>query len=228
MEATTRNGKVASLPHGLRETLCARMLDGERGPELLAWLNAQPETQARLAEKFDGVEITAQNLSEWRRGGYQDWLRDRAEVRKLAALAELSSKLAAAGHGIAAGAQALLAADMMNAMELLDTKEKMKYADALATIRSQDQSAQLGRLKEKQVEQKERQIAQKAADQKLAREKYEAQFLTDFMKYVKDPKVAQILSSGGTKTAQMAELRKRLFGSGSPGDSSRTPEPADG
>lgn len=69
----SRTGKIARLPRALRDTLNCRLQDGEPGPELLAWLNADPAVQAVLAEHFNGQPINAQNLSEWRRGGHAAW-----------------------------------------------------------------------------------------------------------------------------------------------------------
>ncbi len=71
---TTRNGKIAHLPHRLRESLNQRLHDGIPGHKLLAWLNAEPDAQRILAEYYPGRRITQQNLSEWRQGGYQDWV----------------------------------------------------------------------------------------------------------------------------------------------------------
>jgi hypothetical protein len=69
-----RTGKIARLPAGLRDQLNSRLLDGEPVDELLAWLNALPETQAVLSRLFGGHPVNKQNVSEWRRGGFQDWL----------------------------------------------------------------------------------------------------------------------------------------------------------
>ena len=68
-----RTGKIARLPHGIRQELNRRLRDNEPGDTLLAWLNAQPEVQAVLGGQFDGNPITKQNLSEWRTGGFVVW-----------------------------------------------------------------------------------------------------------------------------------------------------------
>jgi hypothetical protein len=85
---TTRRGKIARLPRTIRETLNRRLSDGEAGPKLLAWLNAQPEVQTVLAEEFAGRPITEQNLSEWRQGGYLDWEHKEALRESLSSLVE--------------------------------------------------------------------------------------------------------------------------------------------
>lgn len=69
----TRTGKIARLPHGIREQLNRRLHDGEEGKKLAAWLNTLPEALTVLAAEFDSQLITPQNLSEWKKGGYRDW-----------------------------------------------------------------------------------------------------------------------------------------------------------
>lgn len=84
----TRNGKIARLPRELREELNRRLREGEPGTTLVAWLNALPEARMALAREFNGRDISEQNLSEWKSGGYQEWLARReavAQARELAA-----------------------------------------------------------------------------------------------------------------------------------------------
>ena len=69
-----RTGKIARLPHQLRDQLNQRLHNGEPGVDLIKWLNSLPEVQAILAEHFNGVPISPQNLSEWNNGGFLDWL----------------------------------------------------------------------------------------------------------------------------------------------------------
>jgi hypothetical protein len=70
-----RTGKIARLPFEIREQLNQRLLDGEQGKSLAAWLNSLPEVQSILATQFQGHAIREQNLSEWRKGGYLAWLK---------------------------------------------------------------------------------------------------------------------------------------------------------
>jgi hypothetical protein len=70
----TRISKIARLPKLIREQLNHRLDNGEFGKAILPWLNNLPETQRILTEHFAGKPITHQNLSEWRLGGYRDWL----------------------------------------------------------------------------------------------------------------------------------------------------------
>jgi hypothetical protein len=83
-----RNGKIARLPRAIRDELNRRLQDAEPGDTLLPWLNALPEVQAVLARQFGGVEISKQNLHEWRSGGFAEWQTRQetlADARELAA-----------------------------------------------------------------------------------------------------------------------------------------------
>ena len=52
-----RRGKIARLPHGVREQLNSRMFNAEAGIKLVAWLNTLPEVQAVLAADFGGRPV---------------------------------------------------------------------------------------------------------------------------------------------------------------------------
>jgi len=69
-----RIGKIARLPGDIRSQLNSRLHEGLEGKSLLVWLNALPQVQEILAQSFDHRPVTEQNLSDWRQGGYQDWL----------------------------------------------------------------------------------------------------------------------------------------------------------
>lgn len=78
----TRTGKIARLPREIRVQLNQRLLNGEPGKELVEWLNSLPEVGKVLAAEFDGHPMREQNLSEWRKGGYRDWLAEQ-EAREI-------------------------------------------------------------------------------------------------------------------------------------------------
>jgi hypothetical protein len=73
----SRNGKIARLPLFTRALLNQRLDDGQTGPVILDWLNALPETRSLMADSFDGVPISLQNLSQWRLGGFVRWQQER-------------------------------------------------------------------------------------------------------------------------------------------------------
>jgi hypothetical protein len=153
----TRNGKIARLPHSIRELLNRRLRDGEQGVKLLKWLNGLPEVQEVLAEDFGGRPINEQNLSEWKQGGFNDWLRHQDTREWVRALADesgdleedagdlsvadwLSAPLAVALgrwiHELAAGAQ----------NDAGQRKELLAVARELAELRRSDHGAERLRI----------------------------------------------------------------------------------
>src|SRR5450432_1986217 len=84
----TRNGKIARLPRSVRQELNRRLDEGEQGKKLVAWLNALPEVQAIVVAEFGGKAIREQNLSEWKQGGYRDWLAQREALEMVGRLGE--------------------------------------------------------------------------------------------------------------------------------------------
>jgi hypothetical protein len=84
----TRNGKIARLPRAFREELNRRLQNGEEGRKLVEWLNGLREVQTVLATEFGSKAIREQNLSEWKRGGYQDWLAQQEALELVQLLGE--------------------------------------------------------------------------------------------------------------------------------------------
>jgi hypothetical protein len=89
----TRNGKIARLPLEIREQINRRLERCEPAPKLLPWLNALPEVQELLRDEFEGEPISSQNLSQWRRGGFRDWLYRMDMQAGLVNAAELATAL---------------------------------------------------------------------------------------------------------------------------------------
>lgn len=96
---TTRRGKIARLPQTVREELNGRLQNGGAGRDLVAWLNGLPAVKRVLAQGFGGRGITVQNLSEWRKGGFRDWLGQQDAEAKAEDLAAVGTDLSAAAQG---------------------------------------------------------------------------------------------------------------------------------
>jgi hypothetical protein len=145
----THNGKIARLPRNIRDELNHRLENSEPGGHILAWLNALPDVLALLASEFGGSPINAQNLSNWRLGGYQDWLKQqerRNMVRELVANAEELATDAGGveiGNHLSAVLVAELAASAHSAIEeLAEPAERcvrlQEFLLTLARVRRQD------------------------------------------------------------------------------------------
>lgn len=137
---TTRcyRSKIGRLPFAVRNELNERIRDGEGGPAILAWLNAEKATRRVLREMKAG-EVNAQNLTDWRSGGYADWLADQERADRIRRLAEISSTIASAAGENAAGVGCnIAAAKIMDILEESDPEKVADLAKALVQLRSSE------------------------------------------------------------------------------------------
>lgn len=91
-----RRGKIARLPLEIRQQLNDRLRNGEPGAQLVNWLNSLPEVQAAMQAEFDAKPIREQNLSQWRKGGYAQWLEMQEAVERAGPVAAEANKFAEA------------------------------------------------------------------------------------------------------------------------------------
>ena len=96
----TRIGKIGRLPHHLRNQLNRRLQDSEPGTTLVEWLNSLPGVQETLQKQFGGRPVTEQNVSDWKKGDYQDWLRHEESRQIVSTLAEQQRELDRATGGV--------------------------------------------------------------------------------------------------------------------------------
>jgi hypothetical protein len=205
----SRQGKIASLPFRLRKQVNDRLRDGQKAPKILAWLNTEPEAIAVWEEDFEGAPCTEQNLSEWRRGGYRDYLREREKLDHLEALTDFAREVADRAKGdLADGAAAILTGQIVSGFEALAEEGGMpldKAAAAVANLRSGDVAK--GRL---DLAKEKHRLSEKRLE--LDRQKFERATCEAVLKAAKSPEIQAILSSGKSKTIQLELLHEQLFG----------------
>jgi len=97
----THRGKIARLPLGIRDQLNRRLQNGEPGKAVVNWLNGLPEAQAVVASEFGGKAIRQQNLSDWKKGGYQEWLRQEETLEVARQLGDERGEIPEAGGPLA-------------------------------------------------------------------------------------------------------------------------------
>jgi hypothetical protein len=110
-------GKIARLPEAIREQLNQRLQDGVVGKEIVSWLNSLPEVNQVVAKLFAGNPITQQNISEWRRRSFQEWLGKRETQTRVLHLAEMYQHLEPEER--LRSLSGMLAAQLMDAMNQL-------------------------------------------------------------------------------------------------------------
>ena len=218
----TRQGKIARLPRVIREVINHRLADGQPAAEILAWVNVQAKVREILDQHFDGVDISPQNLSEWRGGGYREWSETQEKEESIRALADYSYRLAeAGGKDLSAGAVAIAAGKIYEVLESVaqfhddgtaEGKGEVGVIDALAKLRSLE-------LDTRRVDQRDEVIAlaklkQASKDREvdLAERRFQTMAVETFLKWAKSEEAKKILNTGCAKHVQMARLRELMFG----------------
>lgn len=202
---TTRRGKIARLPRWVRDELNTRLADGETGPRLVEWLNGLPRVREALECGFGGRAITEQNLSEWRQGGYEDWLRELETCDQMRDLMEKSQALdeAADGHELSDDLARVLTAELAQVVkevitDTTDPKEKLallrQTLQELTPLRRSDHRA--ARLRRDQQLWEEE--ADRAAEKKIQDERREArrEFVKPVYAAMRAKNLAEVLGGG--------------------------------
>jgi hypothetical protein len=135
-------GKIACLPYAIREQVNQRLLNGQRGPAILSWLNSLKAVQKVLAAQFKGKPIKSQNLSEWRQCGFKRWVEEnqlRLDMKKRDGSAR---RYARAARNLAAGAAAIAADKLFQALEsgeITSTEDVLKILPSIIKLLKADQ-----------------------------------------------------------------------------------------
>src|SRR5580658_5364470 len=174
----TRLGKIARLPREIREELNVRLNNGEVGRLLVEWLNGLPAAQAVLKERFEGRPISEQNLSEWKQGGYEDWLRHQENCAYAAMLTEMAGDLEKEAGKIRLEERLVtplvmaLARMLREAEESSDVAERLKMivevGRQLTRIRRGSQQAERLRIAQEQWKEKQSEICQREYEEAQA------------------------------------------------------------
>jgi hypothetical protein len=205
-----RQGKIARLPLSVREQLNARLMAGEPASKVLPWLNALPETKRILDEDFEGLLVSDQNLSEWRKGGYQEWLKRRERLDHTRELAQYSVKLARANGGsITEGAIAIASGYILELLEAcdgkLDPETATELITGLAKLQASDAAAQRADLDREKLKRKDEEIA-------LAKKKFQRETGELFIKWHEDKRAKDILGQNSSHAEKLNRIGELMFG----------------
>lgn len=222
MADPTRTGKIARCPPAIREEVCRRLHDGESGPRILAWLNTQEVVLRVLDEYFHEEPVSPQNLSEWRQGGYQDWLKRREQLERTKSLANYAGELAERGQGTGAGNVAIVGGQLLEIFESLDVEEqktllKTKPATyiALVDVLARLEKSQADRIKAEagrdMVEIQRQRADQAEAKLNLERDKFARQTCELYLKWYDDQRAKEVVTSGAPRAEQIEKLRQLMF-----------------
>jgi hypothetical protein len=201
-----RKGKIGRMPVAIRNEVNRRLFENEGGSKILTWLHEQPDALRILDEYFAEEPVTAQNLSEWRKGGYQDWLRRRDQVDRLKDLSEFALKLGeAAGGSIADGSAAIAGGRIMNMMESADDEDMSGLVKSLFLIRAGDQEKVKLDIRKKVLSQRDEVID-------LSKKKFQRQTCELYLKWYDDERAKKVVESRASNSEKLEQLGKVMFG----------------
>jgi hypothetical protein len=205
--ATTRKGKIASLPATVREEVNHRLFDGERGPSILKSLNENPDVLRILDQLWGEEPVTAQNLSEWRQGGYQDWLARREREESIKILADYSLKLAkSSGGSITEGAAAIAGGKILELLEqATEGKADYELLEALSLLRRTEIAQQRTNQRSIVLQQRDRQLL-------LEEKRFQRQTAELFIKWHTDKRATEIAEGKDSKEIKTDKLVQLIFG----------------
>jgi hypothetical protein len=204
----TRNGKIARLPKAIRDELNRRLSDGEPGNQLVSWLNSLPEVQKVAAAEFGGRAVREQNLSEWKQGGYADWLRQQETLELVRSLSADGEELLAATSeplteklAICIAARYALATRKLagpGANPELEWHRLRELCSDVVALRRGDHSAARLKIEQERLERD--------------REKTEEDLVEHFQRWAKNPKVREWICRDCISEEEKARRMREVFG----------------
>jgi len=205
----TRTGKIARLPHDIRTQLNTRLRDGVPGCKLVEWLNSSPEVQAVLHRHFEGRPICERNLSEWRQGGYREWLTQQDAFDKIAELGSVARQLAtAAPDHLVDDLTTLIATHYAAQIVALNSDPNAK---AQLTPREVLELSRLG-VELQRGKQNAARIKIEQARLELDKEKTEENITDQFIQWLEYPKVRDCIRDETATPKDLRDRLRKLFG----------------
>jgi len=119
VKSDRRNGKIARLTKSVRDQINIMIQDGVTYREILETLGPV------------GVGINEQNVSNWKNGGYLDWLREIRVTEALRAKNELAQAIVARSADANGAGQAVLQIIAANLCEFLADTDPVALRDSL-------------------------------------------------------------------------------------------------
>lgn len=212
---SSHKGKIGSLPASIREEVNRRLHDGQTAAEICDWLNAEEAVLKILDEKWNEQPISPQNLSEWRKGGFQIYLRNRSRAEHLKTLTDRSISLvdSVAVGKLTGAAQRIVAGQFLDLLESVDEGDAIGLIEALGELTRSIDRTEKNEIARTKLSLNERQVEQRQAELELNREKFEVTTVTQFLRWQGSKEAQAILDSGKPQHVQAEQLRQLFFGS---------------
>jgi hypothetical protein len=203
-------GKIARLPHLIREQLNRRLRDGLPASEILSWLNHLACVKKILDALFSGAAISPGNLSNWRRLGYRRWLQDHQPIAGIEKRSRYGARISRAGRGIAPCAATLASDQLMAFLEsrsgqTLTPDDLVKIATAIKPLLHAQQITARLRIEREKVRQKNEQL-------ELERDKHQRDVAATALRVFDDAQAKAIHGAPCDHSLKIEVMGRHLFG----------------
>ena len=180
-----RNGKIARLPRALRDRINLALYNRYPAKDLAQALNQMPEVKAVMAQSFSSRPLRPQNISEWKQGGYRDWLHHRQILEQQSELAADAKDLSDTANGLPDSLFGMLTLNYAHLMMNRDqeTAEEFEKKRKELSLVSQD----ISRIHRCHIN--TRRVKVQEARLERDEEKTEEQLHFKFMEWVENPAI---------------------------------------
>lgn len=199
-DAAASRSKIGRLPFDVRNRICEMLESGATAAQVCGWAN-RTEAFRRLARETGCAPLSAQNVTDWRAGGYARWLEERRRTERLRAVAESSYHIAAAAGGdpAAVGAR-ILAGRLVDMLDRIDDDASaVQLAGALASLRRGENDAAKLELDRKREELRRESL-------ELEKEKFRWQAASTALRLFEDARARAVAEGPGTNEDKIRAL----------------------
>jgi hypothetical protein len=201
-------GFCVKVPKAIRDELNRRLQNGERARSLVAWLNSHPDVQPVIAAEFGGKPVREQNLSEWRNGGYQQFLQQQEVLEMARQLSADAGELQPPGAppltdhiGVWLTARYLLAIRKQaekNSDGEPDLQALREFCQDFVALQRGNNSAERLKIEQARVERE--------------REKIEEELFAEFFQWGKKPEIRDLLCRDWVSPEEQERRLREKFG----------------
>ena len=203
-------GKIARFPKDIRDQLNRRLENGDPASEILPWLNELAVVKTILTRLFNGAPVSDRNLTSWRQGGYQRWLKKQEPLACLKELKEDASDISRTGRSSLASAAATVASSQI--LQLLQhassanlsANDLARIAFAVSNLLNTEQNNI--RLQHEKIR-----ICQKDHEILLKRDKHQRDVIATGLRLLGDARAKQIEASSASYAEKIELLGHHLF-----------------
>lgn len=191
--------KIGRLPFAIRNAVAKMLRDGATARQVCEFVNASADFSA-LRRETGCAPLNAQNVTDWRSGGYIAWCREQQRAERLRALAESAYHIAEATGGSPAGVgSSILAGRLVDMLENADDSSALELAGALVNLRRGENEAARLELDRRRADLQRESL-------ELERDKYRRQTCELFLKWYSDRKAVLIADGPGTNEEKVKAL----------------------